>query len=54
MAEILTSIGEVFTAAMGWVGSVGTAITSTPILMIGVVVGFAGLGIGFFSRLLHI
>ena len=52
MAEVLTSITEVFTAGMGWVGTVGTSIMNTPILAIGVISGF--IGIGLFSRLLHV
>lgn len=54
MAEVLASVTEVFTASMGWVGTVGTSIMDTPILAIGVVVGFVGIGIGLFSRLLHV
>lgn len=54
MATVLSSITEVFTAAVGWVGTVGTVVTTTPILMIGVVVSFVGVGIGLFSRLLRV
>lgn len=54
MAEVLASVTEVFTAGMGWVGTVGTSIMGTPILAIGVISGFIGIGIGLFSRLLHV
>ncbi len=54
MAELLTNIGTVFTSAMGWAGTVGTKVAETPILLIGVVVGFVGLGVGLFKRLLRV
>ena len=53
MTELLTSVGEVFTQAIGWVGDVGTTITSTPVLlMFCVAVPLCGLGVGMFKRLL--
>ena len=53
LSSILSDIGSVFTKALEWAGTVGTTIVSTPILFIGVILGFIGVGIGFFSRLLH-
>lgn len=53
MTTILTAVGDVFTAAIGWVGDVGTTITGDPVLMLFcVAVPLVGLGIGIFKRLL--
>ena len=54
MATVLSSITEVFTAAVGWVGTVAETVADEPLLLIGVVVSFVGLGIGLFSRLLRV
>ena len=54
MATVLSSITEVFTAAVGWVGTVAETGADEPLLLIGVVVSFGGLGIGLFSRLLRV
>lgn len=54
MSEILTSIGSVFTAVMGWAGTVGTTITDTPLLLLSCVgVPLCGIGVGMFGRLIH-
>lgn len=54
MASILSDITTVLTSAVSWVGTIGTTITSTPILLIGVVLSFVGFGVGLFRRLFHI
>lgn len=54
MATVLSTITEVFTAAVGWVGTVADTVASNPLLLIGVVIGFIGTGIGLFSRLLRL
>lgn len=49
----MTSVGEVFTAAIGWVGEVAATIAEQPILLLAVVgVPLVGLGVGLFKRLL--
>ncbi len=53
MATVLSTITEVFTAAVGWVGTVAETVAGNPLLLIGVVIGFIGTGIGLFSRLLR-
>lgn len=67
LAQIVTSIGDLFSAGMTWLqtvaasifgGTIGTgdaAVTYTaqPLLMIGIIVAFVGLGIGFFKRILN-
>lgn len=52
MAELLTNLGTVVTAVFGWVGTVATTITETPILLL--TTGFLVLGgaVGIFGRLL--
>lgn len=53
IASLMTSVGEVFTAAVGWVGEVATTIGEEPILLLAVVaVPLCGLGVGLFKRLL--
>lgn len=53
MASLIASIGDVFTAAIGWVGTVASTIAGQPILLIAcVAIPLCGLGIGMFKRLL--
>ena len=54
MAEILTSVTSIFTASIGWVGTVATTITSTPILMLFCALPLVGLGVGLFRRLINV
>lgn len=54
MATVLSTITEVFTAAVGWVGTVSETVVSNPLLLVGVVIGFIGTGISLFSRLLRV
>lgn len=54
MAEILNSITTVFAEAVEWVGTVATTIANTPLLLIGVVIGFVGVGVGLFRRMLNV
>jgi len=54
LATILGNIGSVFTSAMDWAAAVGTAVTGNPLLLVGVVMGFIGVGIGVFRRLLRL
>jgi len=51
MATLLTTISDVFTAAIGWVGTVASTVAGEPLLLIGFVLGFIGVGIGMFRRL---
>lgn len=52
LGGVVEDIGTIFTAAMGWVGDVAGVVASQPLLLLGVVVGFVGLGVGLFKRLL--
>lgn len=54
MAALLTSVTDVFTAAIGWVSTVASTVTGEPVLLLFCVgVPLCGLGVGMFSRLLH-
>ncbi len=53
MTALLTSVGDVFTTAIGWAGTVGETIVGTPVLLLfAVAVPLCGLGVGLFKRLL--
>ena len=54
MTELLSAVTSVFTSAVGWVSTVATTITGTPVLLLFcVAVPLCGLGVGMFSRMLH-
>lgn len=53
VASLLTGVGSVVTAAVGWVGDFAGAIADNPILLLGVVsVPLCGIGVGLIKRLL--
>lgn len=53
MTEIIAAITSIFTAAIGWVGTVASTIAAQPILLLACVgVPLCGLGVGMFKRLL--
>lgn len=54
MAALLSTITEVFTAAVGWIGTVADVIAGNPLLLVGIVFSFIGIGISLFGRLLHV
>ena len=54
IATLLSSIGEVFTSAIGWAGAVGSTIVKTPILLLFCAIPLVGLGVGLFKRLLNV
>lgn len=50
---LMTSVGQLVTAAIPWMGSFATQIAAKPILVLGVVaVPLVGLGAGLLGRLL--
>ncbi|MBC5738177.1 hypothetical protein [Lawsonibacter faecis] len=50
---LLSNVGNVVTAAFGWVAKVGEAIVGNPVLLLFAVgVPLCGLGVGMFKRLL--
>lgn len=54
IATLLSSVGDIFTAAIGWVGDVAGAITGNPLLLLFCVLPLIGIGVGLFKRLLNV
>lgn len=54
MEAIIGSVTSVFTAAIGWVGTVANTVTEQPILLMFAVIPAVGLGVGLFKRLLSV
>lgn len=52
MSTLLTSLGEVVTAVIGYVGDICTEIASQPILLLTMGILLLGGAIGIFGRLL--
>lgn len=51
LATIISNAGDVFGAAMGWMGTVATTVAGTPLLLIGCILGIGGIAISYFKRL---
>lgn len=54
LTTLISGVTEMVTAAVGWVTSYATEITSQPILLIGVITGFVGMGVGLIKRMIRI
>lgn len=54
VSSLLSTIGEVFTTAIGWAGTVGETIVETPLLLLFCAIPLVGLGVGLFKRLLNV
>ena len=54
LAGLLSAIGSIFTALISYVGSVCTAITDQPLLLIGVAIPFAFAIVSFVRRLFYV
>jgi len=54
MAQVISTVTQVVTAAIEWTTSFGQMIVETPILLVFVVIPLVGLGIGIFRRLINI
>lgn len=52
LSTILGYITQIVTAAVGWIGSFTTLISSTPLLLMFVLVAFVGLGVGLIRRII--
>lgn len=52
--NIIENVGNVFTNAIGWVGTVANTVTNTPILLLFAVLCLVGLGVGIFKRLMSV
>lgn len=54
LATLLTDVTSIFTAAVGWVGTVASTIEAEPLVLIFVLLPLVGVGVGLFRRLLNI
>lgn len=54
VATILTSVGEIVTSGVSWVGDFTGAVTGNPLILLFVVTSFVGLGIGLIKRLIRL
>ena len=54
MADFITAVTSWFTAAVGFVTTVGTTIMGSPILLAFVSLPVVGLGVGLFKRLINV
>lgn len=55
MEAILSSIGQVFTSAVGWMGELIDVIVAEPALMLTVIcVPLVGIGVGLLGRLIRL
>ena len=54
LTQIISALTEIFTAVIGYVGTVATTITGQPLLLIFVLIPIIGLGVGLFRRLLNV
>lgn len=54
MAEILTAVTSLVTAAVSWITTFCTTITEQPLLLLFVITSFVGLGVGLIKRLVKI
>lgn len=52
IASLMETMGTIFTTSIGWVGEVAETVGSQPLLLMGVIFGFAFVGVGLFKRLL--
>lgn len=54
VSGVVSSVGEVFTAGMGWMAAVAQSVASTPVLLLFVLLPLISLGVILFKRLLLI
>lgn len=54
LSSLLTDMGSVFTALIGYVGDVCTAIVSQPLLLIGIAIPLAFAVVSFVRRLFYV
>lgn len=54
VSTLLSTVSDIFNAAIGWVGTVATTIAGSPILLIFCVLPLIGLGVGLFRRLINV
>lgn len=53
LSDLLTNIGSIFTAFIGYVGDIAEAITGTPLLLLGISIPIAFAIVSFVRRLFN-
>lgn len=54
VASIIGLAGDIVTEALSWITEVGSTISSTPIILVFVLVSFVGLGVGLIRRMMRL
>ena len=54
LSGLLTAIGSIFTALIGYVGDICSTITDQPLLLLGVAIPFAFAIVSFVRRLFYV
>lgn len=54
MEAFIASASSLFTAGIGWVGTVGETILAEPILLAFTALPLVGIGVGLFKRLVNV
>lgn len=54
LAQILTQLGDIFEAVIGWTVDVGTTVVSSPFLMVLIGIPVSLVAIGVFRRLINL
>ena len=54
VASLMTSAGEIFSGAIGFVSEVAGTIVENPMLLLYSMLPLCGIGIGFFKRLINV
>ena len=54
MSTLLATIGQIVAYIVSWIGDFANVITSTPIILLFVVLAVAGVAVGFLRRLMRL
>lgn len=54
MATYLSNIGDIVTAAVGWMGDAADAIVANPLALLFILLPLMGAGIGLFKRIINL
>lgn len=54
IAEVVSAIGIIFTGVLTMVGSVAATVVANPLMAFSALVGFTGMGITIFQRLINV
>ena len=54
LSGLLTAIGSIFTALIGYVGDICSTITDQPLLLLGVAIPFAFAIVSFLHRIIYV